>query len=432
MVVQQLEAFTAGDAQRQQDSVAAGGAALLDLQLSELLGAEGGVWTTTSGFVSYVFPTYDGSTPKTQLPEAELPAIREVITRALTDRSLVSDDTIGHREGIVRVAQPLESFPGAAVWTMKRVPILPSQLLSRWAAGGVALSALIVVIGSWLIWSLRRWGSALEQMRAALAVRPVENITALPSFHARELDEIAGAINTLRADLRTSQARSASLLTQLRSAERLAAVGRVAAALAHEIRNPLATIRLRAENARAEESSRSNTAYDFVLEEVARLERLVRSLIELGREVDLKVERVDLQEWVDGILRSVEPRASAARVNVEASVPAATCNFDPVHLARAVDNLLANAIRFAPPDSKVSLRARVGDELIIQVTDEGVGVAPDIASRIFDPFFTTRGDGAGLGLALVRDIVEGHGGSVSLLQLGPGACFEIRIPCVAS
>lgn len=432
LVVEQLRAIAATGTNA--SSLSAAGGALLDLHLSEQSGVEGGIWDPTEGFSAYVFPTYDGSTPKTQLPAAELPRLEALARQALHSGTLAKDVVVGEREALIRVAMPLQANSSElVVWTMKRVQIAQTRLLTQGSIAAGVLLSIIVITGLWLAWFLARWHAALRQMRAALAVRPVEALPEVPCFDGGELDEIGAAINALSADLRASKARAATLAGRLSSAERLAAVGKVSAALAHEIRNPIATIRLRAENALANPAAPTQATLTRILEEVQRLERLVRSLLELGRDIQLQVEHVDLRAWVDQLLASVTPRATAAGITIETSLDAAQWTFDQVHLGRAVEALLTNAIQFAPGGSTVELRLAVRDDhLLIAVSDTGPGIAPEVQSRLFQPFFTTRPEGNGLGLALAREIAELHGGDIRVTRRHPGACFEMSIPWAAS
>ncbi|MBL8269350.1 sensor histidine kinase, partial [Steroidobacter sp.] len=288
---------------------------------------------------------------------------------------------------------------------------------------------------AWLAWVLGRWNSALTQMRGVLSVRPLEDLPTVPTFHERELDDIGTAINTLSEDLRASKARTATLTTRLTSAERLAALGRVSAALAHEIRNPLATIRLRAENALAGESAgpAQTQTLNRIMEEVDRLERLVRSLLELGREIRLQPTVVNLAEWLEPLVASAQARASANDVTIVPEIRAERWSFDSVHLGRVVDGLLSNALAFAPAGSEIGLTMQVlEDHLVVTVRDAGPGIPADIEARVFDPFFTTRPGGAGLGLALARETVEAHGGEIRVLSQRPGTSIELRIPWLAS
>lgn len=431
-VVDQLQAIAGQGGTA--DTLPGAGGALLDVNLAERPGMEGGVWAEQGGFLTYVYPTYDGSTPKTQLPAAELPRIEALARRAIASKELEQESVVGEREALVRVAQAFD-VDGVAlvVWIMKRVPVGSAQLLTQGAMAAGALLLVIVLTGLWLAWFLSRWNSALTQMRAALAVRPLEDLPTVPAFHERELDDIGTAINALSSDLRASKAEAARLTIRLTSAERLAALGRVSAALAHEIRNPIATIRLRAENALANAAVSSPQTLNRIMEEVDRLERLVRSLLELGREIQLRAERVELSKWVQQLLASSQPRAAAKNVRIGSEVTGAEWSFDPVHLGRAVDAMLSNALEFAPDDSEIRLQVSIaGEELHLTVRDQGPGIPADLQARVFEPFFTTRPEGTGLGLALAKETAEAHGGEIRVVSSQPGARIEMRIPWLAS
>ncbi|MBL8267451.1 MAG: hypothetical protein JNL55_13750, partial [Steroidobacter sp.] len=192
-VVDQLQAIAAQGATL--ESLPSTGGALLDLNLAERPGMEGGVWNEQRGFMTYVFPTYDGSTPKTQLPVAELPSIEALAHRAASSEGLEEDSIVGEREALVRAARAFQvEGTMLVVWVMQRVPISSSRVLTQGAMAAGALLLLIVVTGAWLAWVLGRWNSALTQMRGVLSVRPLEDLPTVPTFHERELDDIGTAI----------------------------------------------------------------------------------------------------------------------------------------------------------------------------------------------------------------------------------------------
>ncbi len=120
-------------------------------------------------------------------------------------------------------------------------------------------------------------------------------------------------------------------------------------------------------------------------------------------------------------------------MHIETEVEAEQWCFDPLHLSRAVENLLSNALQHTPGGGVVRIAAHAHDaHLLLRVSDTGSGIAPEVLPRLFEPFVTSRASGTGLGLALVQEIAVAHGGSVRLVCAASGACFEIEIPWLPS
>jgi signal transduction histidine kinase len=121
--------------------------------------------------------------------------------------------------------------------------------------------------------------------------------------------------------------------------------------------------------------------------------------------------------------------AKEVRVTVDHALPP-TARFDPGHLARAIDNLLDNAVRHVPRGGRVVLQALRGDAgaLLIRVEDDGPGVPDALVAQLFEPFATGRADGTGLGLALAREVALAHGGDLRHVALRPGTRFEMELP----
>jgi signal transduction histidine kinase len=118
---------------------------------------------------------------------------------------------------------------------------------------------------------------------------------------------------------------------------------------------------------------------------------------------------------------------------METEIEVEQWGFDPLHLGRAVENLLSNALQHTPYSGVVRIAAHAhGEHLLLRVSDTGSGIAPEVLPRLFEPFVTKRASGTGLGLALVREIAVAHGGSVRLVRAAPGACCEIEIPWLPS
>jgi two-component system, OmpR family, sensor kinase len=212
-------------------------------------------------------------------------------------------------------------------------------------------------------------------------------------------------------------------------AARGAAVTRMAAAVAHEIRNPLGIIRsaveLVRERAGPQLGPRDRERLEDVLGEVGRLRALTEDFLDLSADRPLQAELVDL-----GALAADAARGSRAlhpELDVWVSLGPATVRADPGRLRQVLANLLANAAQAGA--RRVELRGGVqGGWARVIVADDGPGIPPEVRARLFEPFASARPGGTGLGLAVSRRIVERHGGELLLGAEGPGAIFELVLP----
>jgi signal transduction histidine kinase len=222
---------------------------------------------------------------------------------------------------------------------------------------------------------------------------------------------------------------------ELAERERLAALGRMAATVAHEIKNPLSAIKSIAQVMREDETLRNDYERDLglIVGETDRLSQSVTQLLSFARKESPAVQPLS----VDELLRSVVDlfRASAREQGIvldcEVRVETELAGKSVSALRDALSNLILNALQATPHGGKVELiAAAAGNELLISVQDSGSGVPADLRERIWEPFFTTRQRGTGLGLAIVRKRVQEVGGSASLdvSRNGRGALFQLRLP----
>jgi len=222
---------------------------------------------------------------------------------------------------------------------------------------------------------------------------------------------------------------------ELAERERLAALGRMAATVAHEIKNPLSAIKSIAQVMREDESLRNEYERDLglIVGETDRLSQSVTQLLSFARKESPAGQPLS----VDELLRSVVDlfRASAREQGIaldcHVTIDAELAGRSVSALRDALSNLLLNALQATPQGGKVELTAASSEsELLISVQDSGSGVPADLRERIWEPFFTTRQRGTGLGLAIVRKRVQEVGGSASLdvSRNGRGALFQLRVP----
>jgi len=222
---------------------------------------------------------------------------------------------------------------------------------------------------------------------------------------------------------------------QVRRTERLAALGQLSAGLAHEIRNPLSTIKGSAEVLLKNVDSNGAVAHElagFISSEVDLTNALVTRFLDFARPLSLRLEKTDITEVIDEAVAQVEKHTPPLDVsiykNYSPDIP--PLPLDRQLIERVLYNLLLNAAQASPPQGSVTVKTRqLGDTVEIGVIDRGSGIAPKDRESIFNPFFTTKSSGVGLGLAIVSKIVDEHGGEITVeSEPGAGSVFRVFLP----
>jgi two-component system sensor histidine kinase HydH len=230
---------------------------------------------------------------------------------------------------------------------------------------------------------------------------------------------------------------------KVRRAQKLAAVGELAAGVAHEIRNPLSSIRGFAQFLRhtLRDRPKEQEYAQTMVAEIDRINRVVTDLLALARPKEPEIAATDIAELMRHALRLMEGEAKSRAIRLEIDLPSDDTRFplDGVLITQALLNLLINSIQAVLRQGRITTGARLsgdGKELRVWVEDDGPGIRPELQARIFEPFFTTREAGTGLGLAIVRSVAECHGGSIHLVSPLPGmnqGCrIVLRLPLQAS
>jgi signal transduction histidine kinase len=225
----------------------------------------------------------------------------------------------------------------------------------------------------------------------------------------------------------------------LRRSERLAALGQLTAGLAHELRNPLGTIRASAEMlnkkiARDKPEVMAEMAH-YIQTEVDRMNTLITSFLNFARPLQVHPVSSDLRSVVAEVFKQEAELANKRTVSLEQEIApeAAVFDFDPGLLRVALSNLVQNAVQASAEGQPVKLEAKKnGSQIVIRVSDQGSGISPQNLESIFNPFFTTKPQGVGLGLAIVAKIVDEHRGKICpFSEPGKGTTFEISLPAAA-
>lgn len=237
---------------------------------------------------------------------------------------------------------------------------------------------------------------------------------------------------------RLSQMRQ--LESRLHQAERSAVVGRLAAAIAHEIRNPLNYINLTLDHLRtslAPEDATKRATFERLADglktEVARINTRVTEFLNYSRPSKLELQRVDLQRAIEDALRIIEAQAAEndVEVRVEQTGDSLEVIADPESLRSVFTNLMINSLQAIDGESG-SLTIKLShedDHACVRVSDTGRGIAPENISQVFEPYFSTKETGTGLGLAVVKKAIDDHNGTISVeSKPGVGTTFTITLP----
>jgi signal transduction histidine kinase len=246
--------------------------------------------------------------------------------------------------------------------------------------------------------------------------------------------ERMGALLTLR-DLDSIE----SINTQLQVSERLSALGRITAGVAHEVKNPLNSMRLWLENLKeslpADTDDMAKQAVSVLDAEIDRLDAVVKRFLDFSRPMDVRLEPTQLAELLKEVLEVARPQLERSKVQVAQLLPIDVPEIfgDRDLLKQAILNLVLNGVDAMPSGGQLQLTlSRRGEMAEITVGDTGKGIPVELRQKVFQLFFTTRPGGSGIGLASTFRIVQLHNGSIDFTsEVGRGTTFRIELPLAA-
>jgi signal transduction histidine kinase len=332
------------------------------------------------------------------------------------------------------------SIVGSA-WTVKRLGVLPgaNRFRAYLTTVGLGMAALASVLLTLLM--IRNLQGGVRKIEGGLQSLEGNLASQIDSeSDPEEIQRIAQAINRLGVALKENIQREKQIESQLRHAERLASLGRLVAGVAHEVRNPLATIRLRVQMCRRDtDNLRVGESCSVALEEIERLNGIVNRLLNFARPVQLHRQRADLRNLVEERMESFREWAWKRGITFNAELPQQNISLqvDKDRMAQVFDNVIQNALEAMSEGGgtlsvKLASQPYTGDngsDVCVEFRDTGKGMDPSVASHVFDPFFTTKPSGTGLGLSICHELVQAHGGDIRVeSEEGRGTSVRITIP----
>jgi signal transduction histidine kinase len=366
------------------------------------------------------------------------------VARSAASSRAPAEAVIFNAPGIVLIeAVPIRdgyAIVGSA-WSIRHLPDLPgaNRFRAYLISAGLGAAALASVLLTLLvIASLQGGVRKIETSLKALEGNLTTKIET--AGEPEEIQHIVEAINRLGAALREKIEREKQIENQLLHSERLAGLGRLVAGVAHEVRNPLATIRLRVQMINRESTSaRLRDSCSIALLEIERLNGMVNRLLNFARPVQLQLQSLDLASLVEERLESYRDLADSYGVRFVTEFPgtAPTVDLDRNRIAQVFDNIIQNAIESMSENGGtlsviMAPQTMPGDhagEVSIEFRDTGKGMSPTTLSHAFDPFFTTKTSGTGLGLSICHELVSAHDGEIHLAsEPDRGTSVRIALP----
>lgn len=331
--------------------------------------------------------------------------------------------------------------PTTHVWLhplLQRAYYIPILLMALWFGwrGGVAAA---VIAGTFYIPHIVMAWRANPEYTTAQYVEigmffAIATLTGILADSERQQKE---EIEKTAAKLKETYAQLQASIEQLRRADRLSALGELSAGLAHEIRNPLGALEGAVQILQRGELP-TETRQEFAemaSKEVNRLTSLLTNFLDFARPQPPRRAIMEPALLLDSVARLAAETAKMTNTHLKLETgETASIAIDPEQIKQVLLNLVLNAIQAMPDGGEIILRSRQeSSSVILEISDQGSGIAESNLERIFDPFFTTRANGTGLGLSIAYQIVHGHGGDISVRNnSGRGATFAVILPLAAS
>jgi signal transduction histidine kinase len=265
------------------------------------------------------------------------------------------------------------------------------------------------------------------------------NLSEPPKSSLNEVQALSQKVHNLREDVDLAQSQLKRSQVSLVQSEKLAMAGKLAAGVAHSIRNPLTSVKMRLYSMRRhlELPPPQQEDLDVISEEIGHIDAIVRNFLEYSRPPKLKIQQVSPSAVVDLAITLLRPRLESFNVSVTVNrkQPLPEIWADPDQLKEVLVNLMVNACEAMVKGGSIEVTeaedfvAGIGRVVRIQIQDTGPGVPASMQEKIFQPFFSSKEEGTGLGLSIAARIIEEHGGSIDVKsRSGEGATFTLTLP----
>ena len=341
---------------------------------------------------------------------------------------MLEKDETGKLTKVARVPIVVQGKP-AFLLTLRWSIVPQTEILRAFKNKFLAALSIVFLVTTGLmvyfIAKLLRPLTELSESCAQISSGNLKDVTT--GRNAGEILALEHTFNKMVSSLREKEIVEANL----RQAQRLSAIGNLAAGVAHDVRNPLNAIKLLSSHAldtlgEAPEAGPAVKHLQTIRSEVNRLEEIVSGFLSLARERELRQEPYRIDALIEECVRLVRKDAEARGVRLSTELRAGNLSLmlDPKQMTRAILNVLINAMEACSGDGgRMRVFSRMTDMTCeIEIRDNGPGVSKDAAERVFEPYFTTKTTGTGLGLSITRGIVEEHGGTISLISLEQQGC----------
>jgi signal transduction histidine kinase len=323
--------------------------------------------------------------------------------------------------------RPVEGQPDVVVALLheKTEVDRANRMLMRTILGAAALSLVLMLVVSQFV--ARRVTAPITRLAEfAQTVSPAKS-RARAESGPDEVGRLGAAFNDMLERLDASQA-------ALVKSEKLSLAGLFAAGVAHDVRNPLSSIKMQTQllNAQAAPGSEAKQMTEAMLLDIAQVEFVVKDLLEVARPGELRREPHHVNAVLEGVIRQITPQCRHRRIRLTEDLARdlPVLSIDPDRLTQAFLNVAVNATEALREDGTLHFSSRLSaGQVIVEIDDDGAGLKPEDAARVFDPFVTSKPGGVGLGLVNARATIESHGGTIALApRLPRGTRAVITLP----